>query len=404
MEDAKTPIESDEQSPVADAPEVSAARVEEEDEVLDDEVALKGEAAALAVFGGVDHHLADFVSAPEAPEILEEDDSFSPPLVAGNRSENHEPSIIEDTSGFEDAGIVDSTSDDETPPVVEGVLISDDSLVVVESSVVEDSPPASGGLNEENQSTSPWDATTDQEIAFPEDTVEPQPPAVAFAPGFLAVDEDGNTVPDEAVEAIEAELNRPIPKLKSIKLETGGILSPSEIEAIESATPNGGAAWTIPLICFGIAILACCLLIPQADENRKLVWEREKLRRDLDQIQAQVDINDRFLTAMTEDVVLTQRLAQRQMNVVRSGTAVLQLDANSRNVDSSPFQLVNVPPPAPLPDYIPYGGKFAAICRNPKSQLYLTGLALLCIATGLVMGGEDKSRQQAVNTRLKCKV
>ena len=37
------------------------------------------------------------------------------------------------------------------------------------------------------------------------------------------------------------------------------------------------------------------------------------------------------------------------------------------------------PPPLPLPDYQPLGGKLADLCRNPKHRLYLTGGALLAV-------------------------
>src|ERR1700733_6437704 len=83
------------------------------------------------------------------------------------------------------------------------------------------------------------------------------------------------------------------------------------------------SAWTIPLLCAGIAIIACCLLIPAADENHHLVYEREKLRLDGEQIHKQVTVNDEFLPRVADDPVLLQRLAQRQMKLVRKGTSVL---------------------------------------------------------------------------------
>src|SRR5213596_2461201 len=58
--------------------------------------------------------------------------------------------------------------------------------------------------------------------------------------------------------------------------------------------PSGGGAWTIPMICIGIALIACCVLIPAAEENRRLVYERERLKADLDQINKQTEVNDEF--------------------------------------------------------------------------------------------------------------
>ena len=42
-----------------------------------------------------------------------------------------------------------------------------------------------------------------------------------------------------------------------------------EDEALLAAGATGGG-WTIPLLCLGIAVIACCLVIPQADANRRL--------------------------------------------------------------------------------------------------------------------------------------
>src|SRR5688500_3198292 len=53
--------------------------------------------------------------------------------------------------------------------------------------------------------------------------------------------------------------------------------------------------WTIPLVCIGIGIIACCVIIAQTDSNRRLVYEREKLKRDLEYVERQVEVNDDFL-------------------------------------------------------------------------------------------------------------
>jgi hypothetical protein len=146
------------------------------------------------------------------------------------------------------------------------------------------------------------------------------------------------------------------------------------------------SAWTIPLLCAGIAIIACCLLIPAADENRRLVYEREKLQLDVEQIHKQVAINDEFLHRVADDPVLLQRLAQRQMKLVREGTSVLELNGQNDQSDLSPYLLVSLPPPAELSPYKSIGGVFANLCRHPRSQLFLMGAALLLMAMGLVMG------------------
>jgi hypothetical protein len=150
--------------------------------------------------------------------------------------------------------------------------------------------------------------------------------------------------------------------------------------------PERASAWTIPLLCAGIAVLACCLLIPAADDNRKLVWERERLKADLEQIQKQIDVNGRFLKSVADDPTLLERLAQRQMKMVREGTAVLALREDRPHGDMSPYLLLSVPPPQPLPEYRPVGGGFSNLCRHPRSRLFLMGGAMLLVACGLVLG------------------
>lgn len=154
----------------------------------------------------------------------------------------------------------------------------------------------------------------------------------------------------------------------------------------EQNSNDRGGAWTIPLLCAGIAIIACCLLIPAADENRRLVYEREKLRLDLDQIQKQITINDEFLHRVADDAGLLERLAERQMKLVRQGTNVLQLKAEHHRDELSPYMLVTLPPPVEMPPYRPIGGIFSALCRQPRSQLFIMGGGMLLIATGLVLG------------------
>ena len=150
--------------------------------------------------------------------------------------------------------------------------------------------------------------------------------------------------------------------------------------------PSGGGLFTIPMLCLGIGLIACCILIPAANENRRLVYEREKLKRDLDQITHQTDVNDEFLKRVNDDPSLSERLAQRQMKMVRQGTSVLDLKGEDNDKQMSPFGLLTLPPPDALPPYQPTGGMLSAICRNPHGQLYMTGAGLLLIAMGLVLG------------------
>lgn len=147
-----------------------------------------------------------------------------------------------------------------------------------------------------------------------------------------------------------------------------------------------GGAVTIPLICLGVGLIALCLLIPAADENRRLAYEHVRLQQDLDQLRKQVETNDAFLQRISGDPTLAERLARRQMRMVPAGTAVLELKSQKHTSDMSPFLLVTVPPPAPMAPYRPVGGFIANAVRQPKSQLYLIGAGMLLIAIGVVIG------------------
>jgi len=155
-----------------------------------------------------------------------------------------------------------------------------------------------------------------------------------------------------------------------------------------SSSKSSGGAFTIPLMCLGVGVIAMCLLIPAADEVRRLAYERDRLKADLDQLQKQVSTNDAFLQRVANDPVLAERLARRQLKMVPEGTQVLDLkseSSTSSSRDMSPFLLVTVPPPAPMPPYRPIGGVLANACRHPKTQLYLIGGSLMAIASGLVL-------------------
>jgi len=180
---------------------------------------------------------------------------------------------------------------------------------------------------------------------------------------------------------------------------------PAHLET-DGDEPRGRAtepasAWTIPLLCAGVAVIACCFIIPASDENRRLVYEREKLKIDLEHIERQVAVNGEFLKHVADDPALLERLAQRQMKMVREGTSVLELRDRAvpaSGVQGPPMQemsvypLLTVAPPDPLPEYDPLGGRFADLCRHPRTRLILMGSALMLIASGLVLGYTTRLR------------
>jgi hypothetical protein len=163
------------------------------------------------------------------------------------------------------------------------------------------------------------------------------------------------------------------------------------VRPVESppASTYTGTGWTIPLLCLGLGLIACCVLIPQADTNRRLAYEKQMLQADLASVKQQAKINGIFLKRVADDPALAERLAERQMKMIRAGSKVLPLDgtpAAAGGGDMSPFQITEVAPPPPAPPYEPIGGPLATICYNPHCRLYLIGAALLAIAAGLVLG------------------
>jgi hypothetical protein len=163
---------------------------------------------------------------------------------------------------------------------------------------------------------------------------------------------------------------------------------PEQPDLDESVSPprKGGGTLTIPLLCAGIAVIACTTLLPLADDIHRHAWEREKLKQDLAHLKEQVRVNDDFLHRVADDPSLAERLAQRQMRYIRQGSTVLNLKGQAFNQEMSPFHLVAVPPPRALPPYHPIGGFIATLVRHPRTQLYLNGGAFLLIAAGLVLG------------------
>jgi hypothetical protein len=157
-----------------------------------------------------------------------------------------------------------------------------------------------------------------------------------------------------------------------------------------------GGGWTVAILCMGLGLIAACIVIPQADVNRRLVYEREQLKLDLTQVQKQIALNKEFLLKMESDPQLTERLAQREMRTVKQGEAVVAVNSSSDSTKAgssaekmSPFGIVNVPPPAKLAPYQPVGGMFAQWCRDPGSHMYVLGAGMLLVAIGLTLGGSN---------------
>src|SRR5690242_8261118 len=140
-----------------------------------------------------------------------------------------------------------------------------------------------------------------------------------------------------------------------------------------SPEPEESGGWTVTILCAGIAIIAACLLLPLVETNHQLAWQKQKLATDLEQIKQQVEVNAEFLRRVNDDPTLAERLARRQMKFIREGTSILDLrdartaaatGADDSPQQASPFQLVMLPPPSPMPPYRPMGGALMTIILN----------------------------------------
>ena len=77
------------------------------------------------------------------------------------------------------------------------------------------------------------------------------------------------------------------------------------------------------------------------------------------------------------------------MKLIRKGSSILELP-DSGQQETSPFQLVSLPPPVATPPYRPLGGPLSIVIRNPHARLYATGIGLILVASGLILGGGTK--------------
>ena len=123
-----------------------------------------------------------------------------------------------------------------------------------------------------------------------------------------------------------------------------------EVDTVVSPAPVAtGGGWTIPLMCLGIGLVACCLAIPQIEASRQCAYEQEaNLKANLESVQKQVAVNDEFLKKVMDDPTLAQRLANRQMMMIPRGEKPLPMKETlfaAEESDMSPFAMMAVAPP-----------------------------------------------------------
>ena len=152
-----------------------------------------------------------------------------------------------------------------------------------------------------------------------------------------------------------------------------------------------GGLLSIPLLCAGLGLIAVCVLVPQAEANRRLAVDRDQLRQDLAQADAQVSVNGRFLNAVSTDPEVAERLAQRQLRQIRQGSTALQLGDRPGSVTAvaTVTDMLRVPTPPPVAAYRPSAGVVRDLTRTKARQLYGLGGGLFLVAVGLVLGTSD---------------
>jgi hypothetical protein len=159
---------------------------------------------------------------------------------------------------------------------------------------------------------------------------------------------------------------------------------------------SGQGALTICLLCLGLAMVAMCVIIPQADANRRLAYERDKLLADLRQIDQQASVNEEFLKNIEINPQLAQRLAQRQMKFIRQGESLLPIKTNAASdtalvaAEHSPYALMRVSPPPAQPPYQPAGGIVAVWLLDSHIRLYCLAGGMFLVAMGLVLSANDQ--------------
>jgi len=245
--------------------------------------------------------------------------------------------------------------------------------------------------------------------------VTPVEPVVAATPQVLS--ESAPKVPPEPTPVDNASLARdfaiPIPPAPKVAPQAKPSKRPQPTEriavkaekpaaeampAVEQPPQRTGAWWTLPLMFAGLAIIACALVVPVADENHRAAYELARIERDVAHFQQQADVNASFLSRVSNDPTLAERLAMRQLNMIRPDEKLAPLAARHDQFSMSPFALVNVDPPAPMPAYRPISGFLSRWFLDPKWQTYCVGIGLLMTAAGVVFGGggeDDRSEGES---------
>ncbi|HEV7298738.1 MAG TPA: hypothetical protein VGN72_05175 [Tepidisphaeraceae bacterium] len=320
-------------------------------------------------------------------------------LDAADVEATDEDDEIDESDESEESDEDDATDDDEAEEADQALAEDEedeeaDDRATLTAADVDATPWASIETDDAPQASTDASEIAKPLIAAPEALLTP---AVNFQSGQSVEDSTDDaeaTADEEELAAAEATASHAggierFPSLSDPQIEPASVMKVAQAPAIAvvpAAVASRGGWWTIPTLCGGLAIVACSLIIPQTDANRRLAWEREMLDRDFESVTRQVEVNEQFLRHIARDPNMAERLAQRQLNQYRQGTAVLDLKRSTKD-EMSPFLLTAVVPPEPLPPYQSRSGRLAQIFLHPRHGLFASGLGLLLIATGLIMGG-----------------
>ncbi len=224
--------------------------------------------------------------------------------------------------------------------------------------------------------------------AIEDESLDVMPPVVSdhvvveTTPSQTTLDEDDFPVaePFFATHVTQDQESHPIETHVNFALAT---------PVVESSVPAGrtGAWWTLPLMCVGIAMTACAVLVPATDENRQAMHELAKIERDVDYFERQSDVNKQFLEHVSTDPTLAERLALRQLRLTRVASKIVPMPKTDDAFGMSPYALVSIDPPVPMPAYRPLGGFISTYFLDSKGQIYLAGLGILLTAAGVILGG-----------------
>jgi hypothetical protein len=154
----------------------------------------------------------------------------------------------------------------------------------------------------------------------------------------------------------------------------------------EPAGPTG-AWWTIPLTFVGIAIVACSILIPASDENRRANYELAKIEQDVDYFERQSAVNKDFIERVNTDATLAERLALRQLHQTRQGVKIAPMSGKPDAFGASPFAMTRLEPPQPLPAYQPVDDVLTDWFLGEERSQQMAAIGLVVAGAGVMLGG-----------------